>query len=365
MPPVSSPMAKYWIRRSFISAVLLGCGSTPSSNACKETFDLVVVSSDYSSTQVGGASLDGRVSMKGSVDLGADPALSMSAGRAFLLARDVGTIFELDPKCGAGIGRFSANDEAGGSTNPQDVAVASDGSLYITRFAVPSVLVLPANVRIDLSSLDDADGNPDMSGITTLGQRAYVALGRLDQKTLKSTRPSQIAVIDTQTRTVLQSITLAGRNPFGALTVSEGALWLAEPGNFDSAMDKDAGLERFDPASLTSKLVVPETSLGASAVEVAVSGNCAVAILADSSAKNRTTAVAIDIAKRQVSAGLLATADFFLRGLVLTQDSLVVGDRTKTDLGYALHVFKRLGSCTFQKDHDLWLPAPPIAFRAP
>ena len=29
----------------------------------------------------------------------------------------------------------------------------------------------------------------------------------------------------------------------------------------------------------------------------------------------------------------------------------------------ALHVFKRLGPCTFQKDHDIQLPAPPVAFR--
>src|SRR5581483_3123113 len=176
----SSRMVSRWIQRSCISLVAIACGSSKPPAVCTDTFDFVVLGSDYGSSEVGGASVDGRTQMKGSVDLGADPVLAKSAGRDFLIARDTGAIFELDPKCGAGINRFSAND-VDVRPNPQDLAVAPDGSLWVTRYNAP-LLVLPKDgrsVRIDLSALDD-DGNPEASGIVIQGSRAFVALERLE-----------------------------------------------------------------------------------------------------------------------------------------------------------------------------------------
>jgi hypothetical protein len=364
-------MAKSWIRRSCISSAifLVACGSSPAPADCPSGpgFDLVFVGSDYSSSQAGGVSLDGRMAIKGSVDLGADPALALSAGRAFLVARDTDTIFELDPKCGTGIGRFSANDGTPTKVNPQDVAVAADGSVVVTRFGAPSLLVIGkdgARSAIDLSTLDAMDGNPEASGVVTIGNRAFVALGVLDRATnFRSTRPSLMAVIDVPSRTIERTVTLAGRNPFGSLGVADGAIWLAEPGNFDRATEKDAGLERFDPQTMTTTLAMTEPMLGASLMQVVVDGACGVAILADASSVNRTTAVVIDITRRRVVATLLVTPGFHLQGLAMSATSLVVGDRQKADAGYPLHVFKRLASCAFQTDHDVFVPAPPIGVR--
>ena len=69
-----------------------------------------------------------------------------------------------------------------GTSDPYDVAVARDGSLWVPLFEAAAVLVLsPCGdvVRtIDLSSYDD-DGNPDASAIaivdTPAGEKAFVS----------------------------------------------------------------------------------------------------------------------------------------------------------------------------------------------
>lgn len=367
MPRASSRMVSRSIPRSCISLLAMlvcACGSSKAPAVCTDTFDFVVLGSDYGSSEVGGASLDGKTQMKGSVDLGADPVLAKSAGRDFLIARDTGAIFELDPRCGVGINRFSAND-TDVRPNPQDLAVAADGSLWVPRYNAP-LLVLPKDgpsVRIDLSMLDD-DGNPEASGIVIQGTRAFVALERLEtMQAYKSVRPSMIGVFDTTSRALVQTVTLQGRNPTqGSLAVDGTTIWLADSGNFD-LLERDAGFEKFDTTTLQSSLVLTEPMLGGNALAIAASGGCGVALLADTTAKNATSLVVLDLLGRRITMRLLQTDGFDLEGLWLTDQWLVAGDRRKEDAGYPLHVFKRAAACTFARDHDIHVSAPPIALK--
>ena len=125
---------------------VLGCGDpSPSTapSACGPT-DALWVASDYSSSAVGAMSTAAMVtSTTGKVDLGADPALAVSRGRAFYVVRDLDTIFELDPACGTPTTRFSAHVGAGSaSSDPYDVGVARDGSLWIPLYLAAKILVL-------------------------------------------------------------------------------------------------------------------------------------------------------------------------------------------------------------------------------
>src|SRR4051794_2620860 len=67
-----------------LGASALGCGnkSAPSATACPEDSALVTVS-DYASSGVGGVALDGGGALAFGPDLGKDPALAVSRGRAF------------------------------------------------------------------------------------------------------------------------------------------------------------------------------------------------------------------------------------------------------------------------------------------
>lgn len=358
-------------------AVVVACGDgvSPSAPSTCPGAAALWVASDYDSSAVGSLALAGAVtSLVGRADLGTDPALSISAGRAFYVARDQDAIFELDA-CGNPKQRFSAHvsGPSGGGSDPYGVAVASDGSLWIPLYLVPSVLVLApdgsVSRTIDLSRYD-GDGNPDASSITIVqtpaGEKAFVTLDRLNPYP-QSVQPSWMLRIDTATAKVEATVALAGRNPF-TVTQDGGILWLADPGNFDDATEADAGIERFDTSTSTTSLLVHETQLGGSVAEVAVSGTCGSAIVADATAVNATSLATFDPTGGQVLLGAgrspLTTAGFDLQGLTWAGGSLLLGDRRRAATGYPVHAFTTSAVCALQQRPDaIFLPSPPVTLR--
>jgi len=366
-----------------LGAFSFGCGgpgrATPEAAGCPSR-DAVWASSDYSSSAVGAFALSGAVSTgAATVDLGADPVLAVSRGRAFYVARDLGTIFELDAPCGRPTSRWTLpRDARGGSPNPYDVAVASDGSVWVPLYDAAAVAVLTPQgqvaTRIDLSTFDP-DGNPDASAIsivdTPAGEKAFVALERLDEPNgFSADRDSWMLRIDVPTRAVETHVVLAGRNPFQMIAGGGGVLWLADPGNFDAADEAFGGVERFDTATSTSTLVVTEAALGGSVDEVGVSGGCAVAIVADATANvNATSLVTFDAATgapiAPASASPLSTPGFDLEGLAWFGGEVAVGDRRRAASGFPVHAFDVDSGCRATARPDaVFLPLPPVDLRA-
>ena len=372
------------------AAALAGCGSSASAarvgggvadggaGAACGALDALVAVSDYASSGVGAFALGGEGKLSFGVDLGADPVLAASGGRAFFLARDQDVVFELDPRCGTPIRKTSVHDpDHRGTTNPQDVAVAPDGALWVPRYSAPSIAIVDASgVRgtIDLSAYDE-DQNPNASAIAIalVGgvAKAFVTLERLDDTVSppQPRLPSQMLRIDVASLAIESATDLAGKNPFG-LVSEGGVLFLAEPGDFASADDDLAGVERFDPATSTSRLLARERDLGGSVAEVAISGGCGVAIVADATAKNVTSLVTFDVATgaalARASAAVLGPTDGFdLQGLAWKGDVLMVGDRRRVDRGYAVHAFDRTGACDLHMRPDaVFLQQKPVALRA-
>jgi hypothetical protein len=367
-----------------LSLLAIGCGTSSgqapeasgdAAPACAPS-DALWVASDYSSSGVGALALAGAVtSTVGRVDLGGDPALAVSRGRAFYVARDEDLIFELDPICGTPETRFDVHVAAHtGSSDPYDVGVAQDGSLWVPLFEVPAVLVLgpdgSVSRTIDLSSYD-SDGNPDAMGIaivdTPAGEKAFVPLDRLSGPALMSEQPSWMLRIDVASGEVETTIPLEGRNPFSMIT-DGSVLWLAEPGNFDDATEPLAGVERFDTSTSTTALVAHETDLGGSVSEVAVSAGCGVAIVADATAVNATSLVTFDVqsgaAIAPASQSPLPTAGFDLEGLDLVAGAFAVGDRRRASSGYPVHVFDASPACDLTERADkVFLPLPSVTVR--
>jgi hypothetical protein len=361
-----------------------GGGDAPPAVACA-SYDVIFAASDYSvASAVGGFSVSANTGhIWPGVDLGADPALTTSNGRAFFIARDADAIVELQPRCGQPLQRYSTADAARrGTTNPQDVAVDPvSGDLFVPRFDEPSLLVLSASGQpvgnIDLSSFD-GDGNPNASSvrIVTVGgaPKAFVTLERLDDTDmLKSKQPSFMLVVDVTSRTAEGTVVLAGRNPFNLMVEAAGAFYLAEPGNFDATDEPLAGIERFDPQTRTTALLVHEQDLGGSVAEVALSadGACGAAIVADATpGKNRTSLVTFDARTGAVlapaSAAVLGPTDNYdLEGLAWKGGALFVGDRRAAPSFYRVHVFDRTGACTLtERPAVVALPQKPVALRA-
>jgi streptogramin lyase len=362
--------------RLLLAVTVVGCGSTtvagsPSPSACGAS-DALWVATDYSSSAVGALALTGSVtSTVGRVDLGADPVLSVSRGRAFFVARDTDTVFELDPTCGKPMASYNvhvATQE--GSSDPNDVAVASDGSLWVPLFEAAAILVLSpggdVTRTIDLSSYD-SDGNPDADAIaivdTPAGEKAFVALDRLNPYPA-SVQPSWMLRIDVATGEVETHVELAGRDPIGSMQNVDGILWLAEPGNVFDATEPQAGVERFDTSTSATALIASEADLGGSVVEVSVSSECGVAIVVDATTENATSLALFDPSTGQVlspaAMSPLASAGFDLEGLAWSGGALIVGDRRRASSGYPVHVFD--GACApVERADSIFLPLPPIA----
>jgi hypothetical protein len=367
-------------------AVACGSAEAPAAPApACEGVELLVAASDYASSVVCGAPGCARGPRTAGPDLGSQPALSTSNGHAFYLARDNDYLFELDPACGTPLVRHSLYDErVKGPVNPHDVAVARDGSLFVTLYNVPRIVVLRdgkiAGPGIDLSRFDVDDGNPQAEAvrIVTVGgaEKAFVTLQRLDDHgtpVFASTRPSMMLRIDVATQKVEETVELAGRNPFNVMAEHDGAFFLAEPGNFDSAGDLLAGIERFEAATSTTRLLVTEADLGGSVSEVAVTEGCGVAITAGPQPTvNPTSLVSFDPETGKVltttQAPLLGpTAGYDLMGLAWHGDTLYVGDRRRGGAGYPVHVFEREpGTCNLHEvpARSFNLPERPVALRA-
>lgn len=350
--------------------------------------ELIVAASDYSSSMVCGAPPCESGPRTSGVDLGKDPALAASNGRVFFLARDNDLVFELDPVCGTPVARFSVHEDAArGILNPHDVAAAPDGSVFVVLYNVPRIVVINKDGKpdgsIDLSSdAYDDDGNPqaDAIRIVPVGgvAKAFVTLERLDDRDtrpgffLRSTRPSRMLRIDVATRTVEAQIELAGRNPFNPMAEHGGALFLAEPGNFNADDDILAGIERFDTATSTTRLLVAEKDLGGSVAEVAVTEGCGAAIVAGAKQDvNPTSLVTFDPVTGRVlspsAAPILGpTPGYDLQGLAWRNGSLYVGDRRSAGTGYQVHVFDREpGTCNLHPSRrTVDLPQRPVALRA-
>lgn len=335
---------------------------------------LLVAASDYSSSAVGLVGERGTRELVVGVDLGNDPQLATSAGRAFFLARDNDLVFELDALCGAPTRRIDLRDGASlpKLKNPQDVAVAPNGDLFVPLFGVPAVAVWREGQALELIDLaaHDEDGNPQASAVAIVGSgaeaKAFVALERLDDAAgLRSSRASTMLVIDVVTRRVEQAVPLAGRNPFGRMSAAEGALFLAEPGSFDSADDALAGIERFDTATRTTRLVVGERDLGGSAAQVAVDGECGAAIVADPVPNvNRTSLVSFSTRTGRVNrpAAIGPTDGYDLQGLAFRSGTLFVGDRRRARDGYPIHSLRVGASCELVAEPPRsFVPQKPVA----
>lgn len=393
VPAPASVLPSAPMRRVVLFAcltALAGCASGPagpSSITDCPALSVFVAASDYTSSGVGFLPFDGSPASLGyGPDLGGDPALASSAAggstRVFFINRTTAAIFEIGGNpCGKGTRRFSGV-QAGESqpVDPQDVAVAPDGSLWIARFGTASQLVLEPSgaprATVDLGFVD-ADGNPNAGSVriaTSQGaSKAFFTLGMLDDNSPSkaSTRPSLMAIVDVATRQVEGTVTLAGRNPFGLMNEQGGDFYLAEPGSFAADHESDAGIERFSPATRTTAMLLRESQLGGSVVQVAVgSGGCGAAILADATPQvNRTVLVTFSASSGQTTQTFASpsygpTPGFDLQGLAWQDDRLLVGDRRKVPDGYAVHTFLRGDNCLLAPDRDLFLPLPPVAFAA-
>lgn len=169
----------------------------------------------------------------------------------------------------------------GNASNPHDALLAGAGRLYVTRYEPPfdDVLVAdPANGdklgTIPLSAYaTNATGTPRPDRLLAAAGKVMVTLQNIDA-TFQEYGPGLLAFLDPGDDTVIDTITLAGRNPFGPMSVdpATGDVYVADAGIFQGLLpgELSGGVEVIDPVSMTSKgILVDDDDLGGNVSGVA------------------------------------------------------------------------------------------------
>lgn len=218
-----------------------GSSGIRGSTACPAT--LVVVESDYQSTNVALVSMEGNVlteslASSATAGLGGDavPTAMTTRGSVVLLDRGRGDrIVWIDPETTA---TTELSVATGFASNPYDYAEVAPNKAYVPRYSEnrdsgqepfdvgSDVLIVDAGARLVTGSIDmrpsvvDAPGvQPRPNRVVTYGNRAFVLLTALTS-TFTAGTSSRIVEIDTATDTVLSTLTLTGFSNCGGLVPS-------------------------------------------------------------------------------------------------------------------------------------------------
>jgi hypothetical protein len=127
----------------------------------------------------------------------------------------------------ATIGQYSV----GNGANPHDIRLAGSQKAYVSRFEWKTLLIVHPYTgdslgTIDLAPFADSDGIPEMDRMEIVGDRLFVTLNCIDHLTWLPNGNGKIAVIDTETDTLIdcnpavpgiQPIELDLPNPYSEL----------------------------------------------------------------------------------------------------------------------------------------------------
>ena len=160
------------------------------------------------------------------------------------------------------------------NSNPYQVVQISDTKAYVLRYGTGKIWVINPSIsdsskcatefktgEIDLSSFD-ADGIPDMATAVAVNGKLYVGMQRLTA--FSPTQNSQVAVINTTSDTVEQTINLTSHNIQKMQFVpSLNAIYSVSVGKY-AAYDGSApaeytgGIEKINLSNLSTQMVVDD-----------------------------------------------------------------------------------------------------------
>ena len=279
-----------------------------------------------------------------------DAVLREQNGRFFAINRFGGDkVQELDPEDGyATLWQCST----GPGSNPHDIVLVAPDKAYITRYDATSVLVVDPSVgptcagfiraTIDLSSLADADGIPEMEQSVLVGDRLFVAVQRLDRKDFfVPAGNGALAVIDIHTDRLVGSVELELANPFAETKglvyhAPSNRIYVAGPGTLFTDLE-DGGIEIVDPDSMQSLgVLLSGADLGGDLTDFVPAGTRrGFAIVADG--EFAATVVEIDLSAGAVT-GSLITSELLLSDVEVSQaGELWLADRDCFDPGVRVY----------------------------
>ncbi len=331
-----------------------GCDSDPvrtrtqSGNVARA----VVTTTDFTTGALSTVALDGSNSADAAVaSIHSDAVVRVFNGLVYVVNRFLGDNIQiLDPANGFALVRqFSV----GNGSDPHDIAVVSPTKAYVTRYNSTELLIVnPSNGNhtgtVDLSSLSDVDGTPEMDQMALVGNRLFVTIQRMDRRGFPwiTTDASYVAVVDVDADTLvdadaatagIQPISLANKNPFSTLQLdaATGNLYVACVGDWSTI---DGGIEWVIPGALASGgTFLSGAAAGGDITDVEiVSADRGYLIVTDASFA--TTLLAFDPQTKAVVDTVYAPGAFTLQDVELAPNGdLFLADRDFTKPGLRVY----------------------------
>ena len=255
----------------------------------------------------------------------------------------------LDPGNGfATVRQFSV----GNGSDPHDIAFVSKTKAYVTRYNSTELWIVDPSSgshtgTIDLSSLSDDDGIPEMDRMILIGSYLFVTVQRIDRDTdWGPVGLSYMAVVDVNADTLIdtdsgqvgtQPITLTGTNPFSDIEIypATGKLCVACVGDWGV---QDGGIELVNPATFESEgfLLTEAIALGDIIDVELVSEQWGYVITTDANFHNVLLSFNPQIGETMGT--VYAPGDFVLQDIELAPaGQLFLADRSATNPGIRVY----------------------------
>ena len=237
---------------------------------------------------------------------------------------------------------FSPNDfskpiiqfSTGNGTNPHDIVLVNNDKAYVTLFEKGYLLVVNPNTgaelkRIDISFYADKDGIPEADQMVIVHNTVYVTLQKLDRyNQYQPAENGAILMIDTINDSIIGSIALSGQNPYDmAYSELMDKLIISETGSFYDLTD--GGIETIDlDTNQPSGFILTESNLGGNITEFAMKSLSVQGYIIVTDAAYNTSIVSFDLAEAKKLNDIYGTSGFYISGIAIAEDNLLMGDRT-------------------------------------
>lgn len=293
--------------------------------------DVYVYMTDYQSAALGSFTVgDSAIGLIPLNELHTDATIRIHNNRVYIIERmGKDAIIVLDP---ANPTVPVANYSVGNGTNPQDMVFVNDNA-YVLRHNTPNILVIdPATGdstgTVDLSSVADADGVPEMVDGLLVGNTLYIVCQLLDQtQWFAPSGPGKVVAINTANGEIASVCDLTIENP-ESIIERNGTLYVTGGSWYDLAT---TGIDVFEIGQTQSSRLTAGAALSGRPTSIVSAGSQNEAWAVVSQTWPNGVVYGIDLTTGAIVdslAGLGSPAQ-----LVRSGAALIVSDRGETTSG--------------------------------
>ncbi|RMF92119.1 MAG: YncE family protein [Candidatus Schekmanbacteria bacterium] len=231
-------------------------------------------------------------------------------------------------------------------TNPQDMVFKNKKTAYVSGLGSNDILVInpltgKVKKKIDLSDYADSDGLVEAASMIKIGKLLFVSLQRLNNLNyFSASNDSMIAVINIKTNKLVDTITLAGRNPSSMVYCKKNKkIYVSDTGTYDTS-DSYGGIEVINPKTLESEgIIITDDSLGGTPGSIALySLSKGFIVISDSSMNNYV--VSFNAKKGSAGSQLSGTSTAYIPKILIDGKFLYVLDRDSNNPGIIVYNVK-------------------------